>query len=736
MIEQLIKYPQAYTDDMDLPLSDTALEVDYPALELSKKVSENVDPLDVKLRLLGKYQVSVYNQLEDKDNDHIFSKKLAEAYPESCFVKAVSSGRLKGLTAQLSNLDFGIKGDSELSFFDYRRYPKTTTFSEALTGLRTGYRNVLWQDHVLAMAPGESLGISWEGNLSASLELSVSDVYSMGLNVLKQLLPSGKSLRVNVKPSLSLAFSCSLSDSFLLEITRQDQYAFGVSVKKSKARKMGLEGKVSVAVGAHAPKEWTDVLNEFLTSLLDTSITQWDALLDKELEKWSETEKALASYVIKRLGWDVDLSDTQIVKKQYEQLKTDLSEKLQEYLKQEIALEIKLAYERTVKGEAVIEATFSQEALVKAHKALIKGRWDKLAGIEGIAYNKFLLTHIEQRETRWGIGLKLGDLHLFSRGNYDYKKEENTDYAGDVPVEHVCITAQRAHEDKGVDGHSYFIQLKGETPGYVPKAHAGVFDFQWQTHWETTQRRIRAGELDDYVDWAVLWNCIPESDRKSLTEHWRDEVKGERHIHVSLDLTIPNGVFDMLVPLLQAPPEQYIVQSLAESMPYLRGTMRETLRKRAAVYFRIWDQYLQLKVTQPQLMARIAGELLEAVDPELAEWEVGFADRNLTADDGWKSMAGIVGNNYLFDDIRRLQLGMGHMHQAMVKHKHYDIPFSEGFKKYKSLLLMTGMNKTFNIRFMGRYLLNLASKAGVSEEIKTTFGIKLEGDQQELVTSS
>lgn len=736
MLENYLHYPQAYKEDFDLALNDAAIDTDYPEIDLTKKVKEDLTELKIKLRLKGAYQVCVYNQPEDDKEGNWYSEALAKAYPDSCFVKATVSGSIKGLEAQLADLDFGIKGNAALNFYDYRKFLAATPFEKALDDVRKGYRLILRREDVMKLAPGERLGMSYEGKLSAALELSLGDVYQMALNVLKSMLPADKGIEISCSPKLSASFDCSWHDEFALDIERKDDEQYAASVKKVRNRSYEAAGNIAVKIGLGKEAWWDTLLNHLSEALLGTTLEEWDALINKETANWSDTEKQLAAYVLKRLGWEVDVDEQDILQEKYKELRKDLSKKIEDFLKQEIALEIGVAYERMKEQEVLLEATMSSAALKQLHENLVKGRWDKLSGADGVTYEKFLQKELTRKNTKWGVGLSLGNLQLFSRGNYEYKEEKNSDRRQKPVQEHIAISTQRAHEEKMRDKYSYYIQLQGETPGFVVKPHAGMFDFRWQTHWETTQRKIREEELEQYIDWAVLWRCIPEYDRKKVMQKWREELKGEKKVKVSLDLVIPAGIFDMLVPLLQNPPHQYVVQSLAEAVPYKSNSMRSSQKKRAAVYYRIWDRYLQMQTSQPAIIAALAQELLDTVDPELAAWEGLFASRQLTADNGWMSMAGILQSNSLAEHIERLQQGMEFMHQAMIKHKDYQVPFKQGFKKYRSILMMNGVNDTFNLRFLGRYLLNLAHKAGVLDEVKTTFALQKDEDELEVYTSS
>ncbi|MGM0551528.1 MAG: hypothetical protein ACQESW_10640, partial [Bacteroidota bacterium] len=731
MLENFLHYPESYREDFHLPLNDASLDIDYPEIDLTKKVTEDLTALKVKLRLAGGYQVSVYNQPEDDEKESWYNKKLAEKYPDACFVKASVRGSLKGLNAQLADLDFGIKGNSSLTFTDFRKFLAATPFEKALDDLRKAYRVVLRPEDVMKLAPGEQLAMTYMGQLSAALELSFSDVYQMTFSILKSMIPKDTGLEVKSSPKLSAAFTCMWKDAFSLQIERKADDHYGASVKKLKSRSFDVEGNVAVSLALGKDKWWDSLLDSLTEALLGTSLEKWDNLLTKEKAQWSKWEKELVSFVVKRLGWEVDLQQEHILQEQYNKLRKDLSEKVEAFLKQQIALEVGVAYERLKEEETVLEASFTNQALKRYHEALVKGRWEELAGAQGVVYEKFLHKQLIKKATKWGVGIKLGSLHLFSKGNYDYREKKTIDYSHEQPQEHISITSQRAHEEQLRDKYTYFIQLKGETPGYVVKPHAGMFDFQWQTHWETTQRKIRKEEWEQYIDWAVLWRCVPESARNGLMDKWTKTLKGEKRVTVALDMIIPAGMFDLLVPLLQEPPHQYVVQSLAEAVPYRPDTMRSTQKKRAAVYYRIWDKYLQTGAGQSALMSAMAQELLDTVDPELADWEGSFANRHLTADDGWMSMAGILQSNPLAEYIERLQLGMGFMHQAMLKHKDYRVPFEQGFKKYRSILMMNGVNDTFNLRFLGRYLLNLAFKAGVLDEVKTTFTLQKEEETME-----
>ena len=111
---------------------------------------------------------------------------------------------------------------------DYHRHTRTVTtrdaFLEDITQLRTSLR----VDDVVGLQPGEAVSQQVVGRLSATVELSWSDVFMGAIGPLSGLAP-GVSLLFKVSAGATVRASVSFSDDFLLFSRESEPMASGPS---------------------------------------------------------------------------------------------------------------------------------------------------------------------------------------------------------------------------------------------------------------------------------------------------------------------------------------------------------------------------------------------------------------------------------------------------------------------------------------------------------------------------
>jgi hypothetical protein len=250
-------------------------------------------------------------------------------------------------------------------------------------------------------------------------------------------------------------------------------------------------------------------------------------------------------------------------------------------------------------------------------------------------------------------------------------------------------------------------------------------------HWEDWEKKTKRDELAQFVDMAVIWNCIPEDDFDSVMEHLSEITLNRQGVKFSCHLNIPFGIMDALFDKLANPETSILIDSLSEAVPYADFKFRKTPGSRKIAYGSIWKTYLDSKSLKVKPFATEAETRLYVFDPDLAKWEGRFLNNSITMDNGALSFVGLIQNNYLYQLLEAFSAGAHFYYKVPGKNKQYSFKaMKKAFNKMNDIIKKSGANETYNLNFLVRYLFNVAASMDLSKNFELVAKVEYKDDEQ------
>lgn len=233
----------------DEPLASNKYAND--AYEVASKDQQLSFGNDVKLKLsaAGTFSVQVLNDATDKDADGIVPDVLPFNAGDVHLKIKASGTAVASATFDPSSIGFALKAKSDISLSEYRLHPGNAIGSVALLEDLAPPRTILRNADVLALKNGEALSMDVEGDFTAALSFSWSDVITSGASQLAMLAGVPLTVAFKVTPSLSVSVPVELSDSLVVTASRNAAGRIRIAVKKGTARSIGLSVKAGAIAG-------------------------------------------------------------------------------------------------------------------------------------------------------------------------------------------------------------------------------------------------------------------------------------------------------------------------------------------------------------------------------------------------------------------------------------------------------------------------------------------------------
>jgi hypothetical protein len=259
------------------------------------------------------------------------------------------------------------------------------------------------------------------------------------------------------------------------------------------------------------------------------------------------------------------------------------------------------------------------------------------------------------------------------------------------------------------------------------------FDIDFTLNCEYKDRKTDEFELKQFVDMAVIWNCIPEQNFDDVYGQLSNISLNKRNVKYSCHLNIPKGIMDKMFNGIAKPESLIIQDSLSEAVPYNDYNFRKSPSLRKIAYNSIWGKYLNDRPVYPSEIKQFAttcGNHLQEFDLKLAQWEAQYLSTSTTSDHGSVSFIGLIEFFSVYQIIDRIKNGAGIIDDM----KSYSFSnLKQGFKSIDDIFKFKGAKDNyFHLNFFARYLLNIAQSLGVADKIETVATVEYEDENNQV----
>lgn len=607
----------------DLPVGDK----DVGPEVIKGAVSYEGDPqlAGIKFSFSGEAnaRIEAFNSLDDKDAEGIIGKPSEDASgfdltlppqitltEESAWLKYRFEAQGKvSAAAEFSLGEAKVDGNKGVVFADYHLHDRDENARLAVVTDIPQLRFAAVADDAFRLGENEALSYQVYGELTASITLNWSDVFTASLNSLSSLLKSGQVLALKISPSASVEFHVGLKDDFRLVFTKGGGARVRVAVLKSKSREIGLKASLGVSVKFADPNAAQEVLTKLVEAVAGKPMSAIDGLLAKaSLEDLSDKERAIVDALVERLSLGEAVQTLDDLRKEWESLKKKVAENIERAAKTKVELGFAYEYLRVSTDDTLLLAELDRDTFKQFHSQLMIC---ELRGLTGwlkdnpAAVEKYLRQKTLKRTHAWGFTLGVSEWNLDIAGKDTIERtrivQENIEGA-----QRIAYAGLRGYESKWVgDETSWAVDFKAEMKDFAKNKIPTACEFQYglDFKWTWSEKKLKQKELLAFLDSALIWRIVSADNISEILK--TVEANLNQKVEVSLGFTVEDKTLRALLPLIAARNVKQTGQSLTEndrlaavalakSMPYM--DMYEGRRQpayREMLYAPLWRFYFE-----------------------------------------------------------------------------------------------------------------------------------------------
>jgi hypothetical protein len=590
------------------PIGDADLRLRVASARLSAPIEiTGVPPLVVRFNAGAELSLFVLNGRTGSDVDDV-----VEASPGDAWVKYECDADVAvDARAPVGPATFAGRKSGGVTFADYRRHPPETGLATAVAGDLVNQRVPLVREHVLSMAAKDALAFETRGELTASVAVEWSDIFTSEIAALTRLLDAGGPIAIQTDVGLACSAKVTVTDTFLVAFARAaaDDGSLRVAIRKGDVHKADVGAGVSI----------------------DVAFDDRHAL------------ERVVDGVIEKLGIDDTPGGEKVA-----DVRARAMDAIEKVARTKIGAAFAYEYHRVESTVALFEATIAAGRLSpRLHAALVCGDIaDALsAPPSALDVSRYLNDRRTTMTRAWGFTLGIGKWQMFGRDRrrltrvvrYDVaRKVESRSYIGSGGYERTHLT--------------WMVDFKADMRGWAAVPLVTDYDFGLHLAWTRDRQTFDAGDLDTALDFAALWKICPERSLPWLRDRLSPfvGVDAEWSFHVRLGDTALRRVIEAIAAM--APVDFGAVAAAAMDA----GVGRRPPSARRALFAPLWRAVLagpdRFNVDAVTRFADVA-----VSDPQAA-WREGQVAKARTVSPD--TVAGVVlSNPGMFADSERLVRG-------------------------------------------------------------------------------
>ncbi|MBI3219079.1 MAG: hypothetical protein HYZ44_06185 [Bacteroidetes bacterium] len=578
------------------------------------------------------------NDFDPKNPDDVLGPNSLIAFtPGNAWLKYSALAGIKTESGiEVEKLGFNFGGKGSVISTSYRKHGLTETVGSAILNDVTHFKSIFDRDQIKSLEADEAVTFSLKGKLEASVKIKWSDTFSTGLSALGELINQNQLFKIKVGAEAFASYKITVTDDFTAKIICKQKGQYGIYISKSVCTNQ--VGSVGAKVGAEF-EDKADIakaVGHLVEGYFGMAENEIESLVAKAADAITKKEKEALQAIGEKLGWaeeKFDLVDK--LKKEYENLKKKIGEKIEEWATFKVSVAFTYDYNRISTRSTLFEAETNDAGIDRFHLPILKMNADALIqshqNNEGILSNvKFIKTDVKEVIRSTGFSLGIGKWTAGSTKKITIKTEEQEDQAG---YKKISYQGNRYYGEEAFgDGVNWKIDLNAQMSAFSQNKapFANEFDYGFYVGYEWKENKLNFNECAHFTDLAAIWGIIPAEKIASEAQRLADELKNRRDIKLSCEIKVKAEAFEMILPALakSSKRQDIIALALGKSMPRWGDyKTRKDIALRTQVYGALWKSYLS-KLDTPdentQLYADEAFNTLRTSDKDLAEAELNF----------------------------------------------------------------------------------------------------------------
>ena len=563
----------------------------------------------ITVSLGGTLSIRAFNSEDDEDDDGVLGEPAAEGpggglapqlrlTSNDAFVKYRCAATVKATAAgtALRSLGFDFEGSAELVLADYQRHPRTadarTAVFQGLTALRSSLRLA---DVLDELRPNEAVSQQLVGRLSAGVEVSWADVFSGPIGPVARLAGTAAPLLINVNAGASLSARVSLTDDFILVISRESDDRWRVGVRKARTRDAALALDLGVEVQLDQ-KHLEAVLGAVIDAVLGERLARVEALLTSggALERLPDAQQKLARALLERFGLSTTPS-LEALRDRVAAIKAGIAHAVAEVAAAKLRMGFAYEYRRVRQDTTIAQCVLTRAGLTAHHPELVRGNIgptlaDASAGVNGASLERYLNEKTLRTERSWGFSLSIGKWQAGSRDTKTITRVERTSAAG---LRQDSFLGVRAYTETGDPKPKWSVDFAADMPAFSRSLSGPLmseFQYGLSFAWFEDTKKLNGDTLDEWLDLAVLWGACTEGELPRHREALGEGLK--KKCSMVAQLTLPPEAFSIVRARVAGAEPKALGASLGAAMPWMDLAGRQSVALRRRLYGPLWASYL------------------------------------------------------------------------------------------------------------------------------------------------
>ncbi|MBW3469508.1 hypothetical protein [Arthrospiribacter ruber] len=522
---------------------------------------------------------------------------------------------------------FGLKLDGKYSLLFASPHPKNSILDECVNKDLSSFPVFLNQEDLINLPEHQVLSFTIDRGAELTMDFSWSNVLTRSISGISGLGIDPKTLVLDIKPSLSLAFKYAISDSQMLLAKKSQMGHLELALTRAdqiqKVANAGVKVSLNFSDNKHFEELLQDTGNKVIEAILGTKLSQLNNFLKDSNQKKENLKKQVWYPIFGKLV-DLDKLEIPDIRKELEKVKDNIITKIQSAIHKNTELALRYEYRKVESQSELLHFQLPAPKVPDYHSSLVNLKLGKI--LEDFKTNKLsqdLFFHYLNQNTltvkrSLGLGLTLFDKNLFSvSGKKSFHKTVSQNLVGQKSIHYQIGSGYMG--ELGNWSSEWFSENTCAMEGFSisPRFNDATFG---QYLSQSSGGRIRnIADLENHLDTGVIWGSIMPEERAELAKTHFETLRNKVIEVQNTILIAGEGYFSFLsqlATLIKRNPAHLngiLAESLASALPYLPEIeFRRDISKRSQAYKMAFVHLLQHASPSDHAMTNaIAQNILE-----------------------------------------------------------------------------------------------------------------------------
>lgn len=465
-------------------------------------------------------------------------------------------------------------------------------------------------NHLQNLPEGDALAFQTRGELTASIEIEWSDVFTSEISSLARLLKSVAPIAIRTTVGATCTVNVSVADSFSVVFARPVGGRLVVAVRKSHVKQVDASAGAKISAEIAHPSAVDAVINDVVAGLLGTAADRLTKLLDNLAARaLTADDNALAASIVDRLK----LTGVSEIAKAVANLTAEATARIRAIVEAKVEVSFAYEYSRVSSDVSVFEAEIPDSGPGQGLHAELMG--GNLAAAfqrkpTEIALRRFLNETSTTVTKAWGFTLGLNKWKLFGQDRRQVVAVER--------VDRLAGTVSRSYVGSGGYARNklaWTVDFAADMPAARVTPLVGDYQFGLHIAMIRDEQTFDADDLETALDFAGLWSICPETSlsfvRKQLAGVVNQKAEWSFHLRVNDEALRP------IVRVLGSMAPRDFAGAAAAA---LDATVVPSMLQRRATYEPLWQALLSSAEAFNVETVRLSADTL-LKNPDLANRE-------------------------------------------------------------------------------------------------------------------